>query len=41
MAKPITILLTLFALGAAANLQPSAADAVYVYKSLYCGCCDK
>ncbi|MBK7901135.1 MAG: DUF411 domain-containing protein [Betaproteobacteria bacterium] len=41
MAKPITILLTLFALGAAANLPASAADAVDVYKSPYCGCCEK
>ena len=41
MAKPITILLTLFALGAAVNLPASAADAVDVYKSPYCGCCEK
>lgn len=41
MAKPITILLTLFALGAVANLPASAADAVDVYKSPYCGCCEK
>ena len=41
MAKPITILLTLFALGAAVNLPASAADAVEVYKSPYCGCCEK
>jgi len=41
MAKSITILLTLFALGAAANLPASAADAVDVYKSPYCGCCEK
>lgn len=41
MAKPITVLLTLFALGAAANLPASAADAVDVYKSPYCGCCEK
>lgn len=41
MAKPITVLLTLFALGAAVNLPASAADAVDVYKSPYCGCCEK
>ena len=41
MAKPITVLLTLFALGAVANLPASAADAVDVYKSPYCGCCEK
>ena len=41
MAKPITILLTLFALGAAVNLPASAAEAVDVYKSPYCGCCEK
>lgn len=41
MAKPITVLLTLFALGAAVNLPASAADAVDVYKSPYCGCCGK
>ena len=41
MAKPITVLLTLFALGAAVNLPASAADAVDVYKSPYCGCCEQ
>ena len=41
MAKPITVLLTLFALGAVANLPASAADAVDVYKSPYCGRCEK
>ena len=41
MAKPMTVLLTLFALGAAVNLPASAADAVDVYKSPYCGCCGK
>jgi hypothetical protein len=41
MAKPIAVLLTLFALGAAVNLPASAADAVDVYKSPYCGCCEK
>lgn len=41
MAKPITVLLTLFALGAAVNLPASAAEAVDVYKSPYCGCCEK
>lgn len=41
MAKPITVLLMLFALGAAVNLPASAADAVDVYKSPYCGCCGK
>jgi len=41
MAKPITVLLTLFALGAVVNLPASAADAVDVYKSPYCGCCEK
>lgn len=41
MAKLITVLLTLFALGAAVNLPASAADAVDVYKSPYCGCCEK
>ena len=41
MAKPITVLLTLFALGAQVNLSASAADAVDVYKSPYCGCCEK
>lgn len=41
MAKPITVLLTLFVLGAAVNLPASAADAVDVYKSPYCGCCEK
>lgn len=41
MAKPITVLLTLFALGAAVNLPAIAADAVDVYKSPYCGCCEK
>ncbi len=41
MAKPITVLLTLFARGAAVNLPASAADAVDVYKSPYCGCCEK
>ena len=41
MAKPITVLLTLFALGAVANLPASAAEAVDVYKSPYCGCCEK
>lgn len=40
MAKPITVLLTLFALGVFAT-QASAADAVDVYKSPYCGCCGK
>lgn len=41
MAKPIAVLLTLFALGAVANLPASAAEAVDVYKSPYCGCCEK
>lgn len=41
MAKPITVLLTLFALSAGVNLPASAADAVDVYKSPYCGCCEK
>jgi hypothetical protein len=41
MAKPITVLLTLFVLGAAVNLPASAADAIDVYKSPYCGCCGK
>lgn len=41
MAKPITVLLTLFALGGLVNLPASAADAVDVYKSPYCGCCEK
>lgn len=41
MAKPITVLLMLFALGAAVNLPASAADTVDVYKSPYCGCCGK
>ncbi len=40
MAKPITVLLTLFALGVFVT-QASAADAVDVYKSPYCGCCGK
>lgn len=39
MTKPITVLLTLFALGAAVNLPAGAADAVDVYKSPNCGCC--
>ncbi|HSG23882.1 MAG TPA: hypothetical protein VLA64_13090 [Azonexus sp.] len=39
MAKPIIIFMTLLALGAGANLPASAADAVEVYKSPYCGCC--
>lgn len=41
MAKPIAVLLTLFALGAVVNLPASAAEAVDVYKSPYCGCCEK
>lgn len=41
MAKPIAILLTALALGAGVNLPARAADAVDVYKSSYCGCCDK
>lgn len=41
MAKPITVLLTALALGAAVNLPASATDAVDVYKSPYCGCCEK
>lgn len=41
MAKPIVVFLTLFALGAVANLPASAAEAVDVYKSPYCGCCEK
>lgn len=40
MAKPISFLLTLFALGVFVT-QASAADAVDVYKSPYCGCCGK
>ena len=41
MAKPIAVLLTLFALGAVANLPASAAEAIDVYKSPHCGCCEK
>jgi len=41
MAKPIAVLLTLFSLGAVVNLPASAADTVDVYKSPYCGCCEK
>lgn len=41
MAKPIAVLLMAFTLGAGANLPASAADAVDVYKSPYCGCCEK
>lgn len=41
MAKPITVLLMALALGAGVNLPASATDAVNVYKSPYCGCCEK
>ncbi|PKO86395.1 MAG: metal-binding protein [Betaproteobacteria bacterium HGW-Betaproteobacteria-12] len=41
MAKPIAVLLTLFALGAVAILPVGAAGVVDVYKSPYCGCCGK
>lgn len=41
MAKPITVLLMALALGAGVNLPASATDAVDVYKSPYCGCCEK
>ena len=39
MAKPISILLTVFVLGAAITLPAGAADTVDVYKSPHCGCC--
>lgn len=41
MRKPIAVFLTVFALGGGAALQASAADVVDVYKSPYCGCCEK
>lgn len=41
MAKPVAVLLTVFALGVLANLQAGAAEMVDVYKSPYCGCCEK
>lgn len=41
MAKPIAVLLTLFALAAGVNLPANAGAAVDVYKSPYCGCCGK
>ncbi|WP_265941919.1 DUF411 domain-containing protein [Dechloromonas sp. A34] len=41
MVKPITVLLTLFALGAVVSLPAGAVDAVDVYKSPNCGCCEK
>ena len=41
MAKPIAILLMALTLGAGVNLPASATDAVDVYKSPYCGCCEK
>ena len=41
MTKPIAVLLTLFALGAGVNLHANAGAAVDVYKSPYCGCCEK
>jgi hypothetical protein len=41
MKKPIVVFLTMFALGGSTSLQASAADVVDVYKSPYCGCCEK
>ena len=41
MKKPIAVFLTVFVLGASTALQASAADVVDVYKSPYCGCCEK
>lgn len=41
MKKPIAVFLTVFALGGSTALQASAADVVDVYKSPYCGCCEK
>lgn len=41
MAKPLAVLLTVFALGAGVNLPAHADAAVDVYKSPYCGCCGK
>lgn len=41
MAKPLRTLLAAFLLGAAIALPAVAADAIDVYKSPYCGCCQK
>lgn len=41
MKKPIAVFLTVFTLGGSTALQASAADVVDVYKSPYCGCCEK
>lgn len=41
MTKPITVLLMAITLGTGVNLPASAADAVDIYKSPYCGCCEK
>jgi hypothetical protein len=41
MVKPVTVLLAVLCLGAGISLPASAADTVDVYKSPYCGCCEK
>lgn len=41
MVKPVTVLLAVLFLGAGISLPASAADTVDVYKSPYCGCCEK
>lgn len=41
MNQPPSLLLAAFLLGAAIGLPAVAADAVDVYKSPYCGCCQK
>ncbi|MBL8477060.1 MAG: DUF411 domain-containing protein [Methyloversatilis sp.] len=41
MVKPVTVLLAVLFLGAGISLTASAADTVDVYKSPYCGCCEK
>jgi len=41
MVKPVTALLAVLFLGAGIGLPASAADTVDVYKSPYCGCCEK
>lgn len=41
MVKPVTVLLAVLFLGAGISFPASAADTVDVYKSPYCGCCEK